>query len=76
MVLGDTNYTYQSKIKMGKSFSVDPCAFFDNFNNYCSKESITNGSASFGIIKPKIDTDFIESKIHLKEVNIRHLKPK
>lgn len=76
MVLGENNHPYHSKSKMGKSFSVDPCAFFDNFNNYCSKESIKNGSASFGISKKQIDSDFIESKIHVKDVDIRNLKPK
>lgn len=74
MVLGNNNRSYHKESKMGESFIVDPCAFFDNFNNYISKESIQNGSGSFNTGKIKIDTEFIKSKSPVEEIDTRKLK--
>jgi len=49
MVLGNDNNTFNlTPSKMSKQTIIcEPCAFFDNFNCYISKESMMNGGSSY-----------------------------
>jgi hypothetical protein len=74
MVLTNEHSSHIIPTRMiGRSFSYEPCAYFDNFNCYISKESLINKGASFNTnIKYKPDDKSeIDTLITHKEHRIR-----
>jgi hypothetical protein len=75
MVLGDVRSSslVEKTAMVGRNLTYNPCAFFDNFTGYVSRESKMNGGAAFNPKSSiqKVDFDYKDStQAHSKDRKI------